>query len=58
MFLGRINTRVYTKLLTQYQTVPKCDVPTKPIFHLLGQVKVKFFWEGGVHKHPGWCLPL
>ena len=39
-FLGRINTRVYTKLLPQYHTVQKCTVPTKPIFHHLEQVKV------------------
>ena len=31
-FLGRIYTRVYTKLLPQYETVQKCAVPTKPIF--------------------------
>ena len=41
-FLGRINTRVYTKLLPQYHTVQKCTVPTKPIFHHLEQVKVTF----------------
>ena len=40
-FLGRINTRVYTKLLPQYHTVQKCTVPTKPIFHHLEQVQVK-----------------
>ena len=56
-FLGIINTRVYTKLLLQYQTVQKCVLPTKIIFHHLEQVKVKFFC-GGFHKHPGWCLPL
>ena len=57
-FLGRMNTRVYTKLLPQYQTVQKCAVPTKPIFHHLEQVKVKFFLGGGFHKHPGWFLTL
>ena len=46
-FLGRINTRVYTKLLPQYQTVQKCSWITKPIFNHLEQVKVKFFWGGG-----------
>ena len=46
-FLGRINTRVYTKLLPQYQTVQKCAVRTKPIFYHLEQVKVKFFWGKG-----------
>ena len=59
MFLGRINTRVYTKLLPQYQTVQKCAVPTKPIFHQLEQVRVKCFLGGrGLHKNLGWCLPL
>ena len=57
-FLGRINTRAYTKLLPQYQTVQKCAVPTKPIFHHLEQFKVKFWGGVGSHKHPGWCLPL
>ena len=31
-FLGRINTRVCTKILPQYQTIHKCAVPTKTIF--------------------------
>ena len=58
-FLGILNTRVYKKLLPQYQTFQKCAVPTKTIFHHLEQVKVKFFWgKGGFHKHPGWYLPL
>ena len=58
-FLWRINTRSYTKLLFQYQTVQKCAITTKPIFNHLEQVKVKFFWgKVGFHKHPGWCLPL
>ena len=58
-FLGRIYTRVNTKLLPRYQTVQKCAVRIKPIFHLLEQVKVKFFLGGrGFQKHPGWCLPL
>ena len=56
--LGRTNTRVYTKLLPEYLTVHKCAGSNKPIFHLLEQVKVKFFLGGGFHKHPGWCLPL
>ena len=50
--LGRINTRVYTKLLTQYKTVQKCAVPTKPIFHHLEQIKVKFFEKKGVLEAP------
>ena len=53
-FLGRINNRVYTKLLTRYQTVQKCDVPTRPNFHHLEQVKVKYFGDkGGFQKQPG-----
>ena len=51
-FLVKINTRVYTKLLPQYQIVQKCAVPTKPIFHHLEQVKVKFFFGGGVPQAP------
>ena len=47
LFLGRKNTRVYTKPLSKYQTVQKCAVPTKPIFHLLEQVKDKFWGEEG-----------
>ena len=43
-FLGRINNKVYTKLLPQYQTVHKCAVPTNPIFHHLEQLKVNVFW--------------
>ena len=46
-FLGRINTRVYTKLLPQYQTVQRCAVPTKPIFQHLEQVKFKFWGRMG-----------
>ena len=46
-FLGRINTRVYTKLLHQYQTVQRCAVPTKPIFQHLEQVKFKFWGRMG-----------
>ena len=59
-FLGKINTRVYTKLLPQYQTVQKCAGPTKNIFCHLEQVKIKFYFGegGGLHKHPGWCLSL
>ena len=57
MFLCRINTRVCTKLLPQYQTIQKYAVPTKHMFHHLEQVKVNSL-GGGVHKHPGWCLPL
>ena len=48
VFLCRINTRVCTKLLPQYQTIQKCAVPTKPFFHHLEQVKVKLFYGGGV----------
>ena len=49
-FLSGTNTRVYTKLLPQYQTVRKCAVPTKPIFHHWEKVKVKFFGgERGFH---------
>ena len=49
-FLARISTRVYTKLLPQYQTVQKCAVPTKPISHHLEQVRVKFFGGKGSSK--------
>ena len=41
MFLGRINTILYTKLLPQYQTDENCAVPIKPIFHHLEKVKGK-----------------
>ena len=51
-FLGRINTRVHTKLLPQYHTVQKCAIPTKPIFCRLEQVKGKFFLGGGGLQAP------
>ena len=41
-FLGRINTRVYTKLLPQYHTVQKLYCPNQTHFHHLEQVKVTF----------------
>ena len=46
-FLGIIHTRVYTKRLPRYQTVQKCAIPTKHIFHHLEQVKVKSFGGKG-----------
>ena len=46
-FLGRINTRVYTRLLPQYQNVHKCAVPKKPIAYYLEQVMVKFLKKDG-----------
>ena len=51
-FLGRINTRVYAKLLPQYQATHKCAVPTKPIFHHSEQVKVELFEKKGVPQVP------
>ena len=51
VFLGRMNTRVYKKLLPQYQTVQKCAVLIKTIFHHLEKVKVEFF-GGGVPQAP------
>ena len=58
VFLVRLDTRVYTKLLPQYQTIQKCAVSTKPIFHSWNKLKLSLGGRGGFHKHPGWCLPL
>ena len=46
-FLGRINTRVCTKLFTQYQTVQKFDVATKPIFITWNKLKLSFLGDKG-----------
>ena len=52
VFLGRIKTREYKKLLPQYQTVQKCDVPTKPIFVTRKKLKLMFFGEKGIPQAP------
>ena len=51
-FLGRTNTRVCKKILPRYQTVQKCAVPTKTIFHCLEQVKVDFLGVKGFPQAP------
>ena len=45
--LDKINTRVYKKLLPQYQTVQKCAVPTKPIFITWNKLKLGFLGGKG-----------
>ena len=57
VFLERINTKVYTKPVPQYQTFHKCAVPTKPIFHHKEQVKGMFLRGKGFPEAP-WMVSI